>query len=191
MEERPPSLLPSFLPSILQQQQQCRSEMSELFGGKGRKEGEREREREREGGGLLSVVPFLLSSLLFPALHCCPCPDGTRVNTSGGRPPVSQSVKSVSQRQEEGRKEGREPHCVLSAVSAPLSLSLPPSSATNLLLLSRETPLSSLTLFAIELAKKKINAAVVDGAFTFFSEDIGFLSPSVSLSSIGFIYWLG
>ena len=79
----------ALLLSILQKH---RSEMSELFGGRG----------TFIGCSVSSVFPAL--SLLFPALHCCPCPDGTRVNTSGGRPPVSQSVrvKSVSQRRREG-----------------------------------------------------------------------------------------
>ena len=62
-------------------------------------------EGEREGGTFIgcsvssvfcSLPPYLPSRLL-PVF-----PDGARVNTSGGRP----SVKSVSQREKKGGKEG-------------------------------------------------------------------------------------
>ena len=139
--------------------------MSELFGG-----GDGKREGEREG--LLSVVPFLLSSAPslppFPSSSCLPRWGACKhLGWSSVRP----SSRCRSGRRKEGRKGAS--LCFAFAPSLPC---LCPSPTYFILTLSlsvstlRSFP-STDSLFAIELAKKKINAAAstADRASTFYS----------------------
>ena len=86
--------------------------MSELFGGGGEGEGE----GEGEGGrakDFYRLFRFFCLSLLAPSFLCS---DGTRVNTSGGRRPVSQVSVAAG-----GRQGGKEAVSLCFA-SPPLSL---------------------------------------------------------------------
>ena len=122
-------------------------------------------------------------------------PDGARVNTSGGRSSVRPSSRCRSGRRKEGRKGAS--LCFAFAPSLPC-LCLSPTYFILTLSLSVSTLRSfppTDSLFAIELAKKKINAAAstADRASTFYSRGHwlplppSFLPP-FRLSSLCFIY---
>ena len=153
----------------------------------------RKQKEEGEEEGLLSVVPFLV----FPLLALLPCcPDGARVNTSGG-PSGRPSVKSVSQQEREGRTEGS---LIVFCLPLPPSLapSLPPLPPTYFLLYRERHLLFSLSPSVRNRISQKEDKRRCRRRLHFFSGGHwlpsflpSFPPPPFLLSSLGFIYWLG
>ena len=180
MEERG-ALLPSFFRSCSSSSadRKCPSYSEEAMEG------------EREGG---TFIGCSVSSVFCSLPSCLPRWGACKhLGWSSVRP----SVKSVSQREKKERREGRKPHCVLrllSPIPLPACHQLTPYSLYLSVSSLRSFPPTD-SLFAIELAKKKINAAAstADRASTFYSGGHWLplpppCLPPFRLSSLCFIY---